>query len=438
MLPLAIILGLLALAGLFLLLTGWRVVRPGTLGVKFSMGQVVRERVEPGVYFVLPWQRISSVLGKDYLVVPANQAWPLYDKGEFKGVLDSGIHTLLPGQEVQSAEGQGWIYVNPAQHAICMRYGKPVNDKRPHRVGGQVVTEAVDLEAKAAQEVVMDDIAAARTLPTGLYVLGPGEQINRISSRDECMEVPFDNLSLKDAIQVRGKALFTYRIEDPVKALLKVDNIELAMREQVLSILRQEMQHYKGFDDHVRAQDGSAAHEEFMAHNSEIITKVTEACQQVFGGRWGVEVVRLSLEEFSFVDPSIQQGIQQAATARAQAESSLITAEAKVKQTRMQAEADAIRQKVEAEACAECLRIEAAARADADRAKGAGYHDMVEAMGVDPALPMQLEALGKVADSTQFIQTSPDGSGIGALLAAASITRSAGGGSVKSGVQVSA
>ncbi|MFI9787561.1 SPFH domain-containing protein [Kitasatospora sp. NPDC051984] len=128
-----------------------------------------------------------------------------------------------------------------------------------------------------------------RTLRPGLTLLVPfADQLQRVDVSDTCVAVPFQGRT-KDGQRARVEAALTFRVADPVAAIVEVRNHGVAICHLALVVLRTEAEQ-RTFDEL------STAREELRLA---LLREVRPAA-----AGWGVELDRVEVKSVTHAKPS--------------------------------------------------------------------------------------------------------------------------------------
>lgn len=120
----------------------------------------------------------------------------------------------------------------------------------------------------------------------GIFVILPiVDQVFRVDLRTIVLDVPFKDVTTKNKVPVRGKAVVSFRVADPEKALTNAQNFIAATQEASQMALRNvvsEVSADRLFDERLLMSE----------EMQEIIAKAARP--------WGIEVSKVELEDMEY------------------------------------------------------------------------------------------------------------------------------------------
>jgi regulator of protease activity HflC (stomatin/prohibitin superfamily) len=182
----------------------------------------------------------------------------------------------------------------------------------------------------------------AGKLKPGLNLVLPIVQsMYRIDTRVRNRDLPRQMAITKDNVTVAVDAVVYYKVIDPEKAALNVENFELAVKDRAKVVLRDIV--------------GETDLDVLLAHRDQIAAKVRQAVEQ-FVSQWGLHVELVALQDIQ-LPPQMQEVIARKAIAERDRQYVVIKSQADVESARNFAEAARIL--VDAPGAMELRRLEA-------------------------------------------------------------------------------
>lgn len=164
----------------------------------------------------------------------------------------------------------------------------------------------------------------AGTMEPGLNLLVPlFQSMARVDMRIRNRDLPAQMVITKDNVTAMIDAVVYYRVVDPVKALLNVENYELAVKDRAKVVLRDIV--------------GETSLSDVLEHRDEIAAKVRVAVEQ-FVTQWGLHVELIALQDIQ-LPAAMQEVIAKKAIAERERQFVIIKSEADVESARNFAEA---------------------------------------------------------------------------------------------------
>lgn len=158
----------------------------------------------------------------------------------------------------------------------------------------------------------------------GLHLMIPLiTSMMRIDTRIRNRDLPAQMVITSDSVTVMIDAVVYYRVVDPEKAALNVENYELAIKDRAKVVLRDIV--------------GETTLDNVLEHREEISAKVRAAVEQ-FVAQWGLHVELIALQDIQ-LPPAMQEVIAKRAIAERDRQYVIIKSQADVESARNFAEA---------------------------------------------------------------------------------------------------
>lgn len=158
----------------------------------------------------------------------------------------------------------------------------------------------------------------------GIHVMLPlVHSMMRIDTRIRNRDLPAQMVITSDSVTVMIDAVVYYRVVDPEKAALNVENYELAIKDRAKVVLRDIV--------------GETPLDNVLEHREEISAKVRAAVEQ-FVAQWGLHVELIALQDIQ-LPPAMQEVIAKRAIAERDRQYVIIKSQADVESARNFAEA---------------------------------------------------------------------------------------------------
>jgi regulator of protease activity HflC (stomatin/prohibitin superfamily) len=158
----------------------------------------------------------------------------------------------------------------------------------------------------------------------GLYFTVPViDQKSQVDIRTKTVNIPPQEAVTADSVTIKINAVLYYRIIDPMKAIVRVENYQEAVYQSAMTTLRGIVgQHY--LDELLQNRD------KINARVQEIVDEITEP--------WGVEVERVELKDVE-IPISMQRSMAQEAEATREKRARIIKAQAEQEASNLLTEA---------------------------------------------------------------------------------------------------
>lgn len=187
------------------------------------------------------------------------------------------------------------------------------------------------LVMRSVRQVNQWETALKFTLGKYSGVMEPGlnlmvpilQSMARIDMRIRNRDLPAQMVITKDNVTAMIDAVVYYRVVDPVKALLNVENYELAVKDRAKVVLRDIV--------------GETSLSDVLEHRDEISAKVRGAVEQ-FVTQWGLHVELIALQDIQ-LPAAMQEVIAKKAIAERERQFVIIKSEGDVEAARNFAEA---------------------------------------------------------------------------------------------------
>jgi regulator of protease activity HflC (stomatin/prohibitin superfamily) len=164
-------------------------------------------------------------------------------------------------------------------------------------------------------------------LQPGLTLFLPGiQQLRRIDTRTKNRDLLRQMVITRDNVTTMVDAVVYYRVVDPEKATLAVENYEAAVKDRAKVALRDVV--------------GETRLDDLLAHRDEIAAKVRVHVEQVVAG-WGLHVELIGLQDVQ-LPPQMQEVLAKVAIAERDRKYVVIKSEADVESAKNFAEAATI------------------------------------------------------------------------------------------------
>jgi regulator of protease activity HflC (stomatin/prohibitin superfamily) len=117
----------------------------------------------------------------------------------------------------------------------------------------------------------------------GLYFTVPIlDQLNQVDIRTKTVDIAPQEAVTADSVTIKINAVLYYRIIDPMKAINRVENYQMAVYQAAMTTLRNVVGQHN-LDDMLKGRD------KINAKIQEIVDEITEP--------WGVEIERVELKD---------------------------------------------------------------------------------------------------------------------------------------------
>ena len=164
-------------------------------------------------------------------------------------------------------------------------------------------------------------------VPPGLTHYFPGlQELRRIDTRTRNRDLLRQMVITRDNVTTMVDAVVYYRVVDPEKATLAVENYEAAVKDRAKVVLRDVV--------------GETRLDELLAHREEVAAKVRVQVETVVA-QWGLHVELIGLQDIQ-LPPQMQEVLAKAAIAERDRQYVVIKSKADVESAKNFAEAAAI------------------------------------------------------------------------------------------------
>jgi regulator of protease activity HflC (stomatin/prohibitin superfamily) len=156
-----------------------------------------------------------------------------------------------------------------------------------------------------------------RVLPgtrgAGLHVIRPvGDRMQKVNMQIVAMAVPAQEGITKDNVTVRVDAVVYFRVVDPIKATINVQNYMFAISQQAQTSLRSII--------------GQSEMDQLLADRVSVNRELQRIIDEPTEGPWGVRVERVELKDVSLPD-SMKRSMSRQAEAERERRARIITAD---------------------------------------------------------------------------------------------------------------
>ncbi len=161
----------------------------------------------------------------------------------------------------------------------------------------------------------------------GLIILIPGiERMERVDLRTVTMDIPSQDVITRDNVSVKVNAVLYFRVVDPTKAVVEVENFLMATEQLAQTTMR--------------SVCGQAELDQLLAERDEINEKIQQILDEQTDP-WGVKVVAVELKHID-LPPDMQRAMAREAEAERDRRAKVINAEGEFQAAQKLAEASAI------------------------------------------------------------------------------------------------
>jgi regulator of protease activity HflC (stomatin/prohibitin superfamily) len=141
-----------------------------------------------------------------------------------------------------------------------------------------------------------------RTRPPGLTFIRPiGDRLQKVNKQIVAMAVPAQEGITKDNISVRVDAVVYFKVVDPIKATINVQNYMFAVSQQAQTSLRSII--------------GQSEMDELLSDRDRVNRQLQRIIDEPTEGPWGVKVERVEIK-----DVSLPEGMKRSIARQAEAE----------------------------------------------------------------------------------------------------------------------
>jgi regulator of protease activity HflC (stomatin/prohibitin superfamily) len=141
-----------------------------------------------------------------------------------------------------------------------------------------------------------------RTRPPGLTFIRPiGDRLQKVNKQIIAMAVPAQEGITKDNISVRVDAVVYFKVVDPIKATINVQNYMFAVSQQAQTSLRSII--------------GQSEMDELLSDRDRVNRQLCRIIDEPTEGPWGVKVERVEIK-----DVSLPEGMKRSIARQAEAE----------------------------------------------------------------------------------------------------------------------
>ncbi len=151
------------------------------------------------------------------------------------------------------------------------------------------------------------------TRSAGLHVIRPvGDRMQKINMQIVAMEIPAQEGITKDNVTVRVDAVIYFRVVDPIKATINVQNYMFAVSQQAQTSLRSII--------------GQSEMDQLLTDRVSVNRELRRVLDGPTEGPWGVRVERVELKDVSLPD-SMKRSMSRQAEAERERRARIITAD---------------------------------------------------------------------------------------------------------------
>jgi regulator of protease activity HflC (stomatin/prohibitin superfamily) len=141
-----------------------------------------------------------------------------------------------------------------------------------------------------------------RTRPPGLTIIRPiGDRLQKVNKQIVAMAVPAQEGITRDNISVRVDAVVYFKVVDPIKATINVQNYMFAVSQQAQTSLRSII--------------GQSEMDELLSDRDRVNRQLCRIIDEPTEGPWGVKVERVEIK-----DVSLPEGMKRSIARQAEAE----------------------------------------------------------------------------------------------------------------------
>ena len=147
----------------------------------------------------------------------------------------------------------------------------------------------------------------------GLTVIRPiGDRLQKVNMQIVAMAVPAQEGNTRDNVTVRVDAVVYFRVVDPIKAVVNVQNYMFAVSQQAQTSLRQII--------------GQSEMDQLLAERDEVNRELRRVIDEPTEGPWGIRVERVEIKDVSLPE-SMKRSMSRQAEAERERRARIITAD---------------------------------------------------------------------------------------------------------------
>jgi regulator of protease activity HflC (stomatin/prohibitin superfamily) len=147
----------------------------------------------------------------------------------------------------------------------------------------------------------------------GLTVIRPiGDRLQKVNMQIVAMAVPAQEGITRDNVSVRVDAVVYFRVVDPIKAVVNVQNYMFAVSQQAQTSLRQII--------------GQSEMDQLLAERDEVNRELRRVIDEPTEGPWGIRVERVEIKDVSLPE-SMKRSMSRQAEAERERRARIITAD---------------------------------------------------------------------------------------------------------------
>ncbi|HYB88951.1 MAG TPA: slipin family protein [Streptosporangiaceae bacterium] len=147
----------------------------------------------------------------------------------------------------------------------------------------------------------------------GLTIIRPiGDRLQKVNMQIVAMAVPAQEGITRDNVTVRVDAVVYFRVVDPIKAVVNVQNYMFAVSQQAQTSLRQII--------------GQSEMDQLLAERDEVNRELRRVIDEPTEGPWGIRVERVEIKDVSLPE-SMKRSMSRQAEAERERRARIITAD---------------------------------------------------------------------------------------------------------------
>ena len=159
----------------------------------------------------------------------------------------------------------------------------------------------------------------------GLTVIRPvGDRLQKVNMQIVAMAVPAQEGITRDNVTVRVDAVVYFRVVDPIKAVVNVQNYMFAVSQQAQTSLRQII--------------GQSEMDQLLAERDEVNRELRRVIDEPTEGPWGIRVERVEIKDVSLPE-SMKRSMSRQAEAERERRARIITADGEYQASKRLADA---------------------------------------------------------------------------------------------------
>src|SRR6516225_7745574 len=159
----------------------------------------------------------------------------------------------------------------------------------------------------------------------GLAIIRPiGDRMQKVNMQIVAMAVPAQEGITRDNVTVRVDAVVYFRVVDPIKAVVNVQNYMFAVSQQAQTSLRQII--------------GQSEMDQLLAERDEVNRELRRVIDEPTEGPWGIRVERVEIKDVSLPE-SMKRSMSRQAEAERERRARIITADGEYQASKRLADA---------------------------------------------------------------------------------------------------